>query len=86
MPNKYPPICLLLLILSFIILHSAFINDIDYLNTINKILDNSYPGKQIYHLNKNQKACIEIGRRQIDDGDSICNEKLEKEEDKWLNE
>ena len=62
------------------------INDVDYLNAINKILDNRSPGKQIYHLNKKQKACIEIGRRQIDEGDYIDNEELEKEEDKWLNE
>ncbi|MCX6578900.1 MAG: hypothetical protein NT166_01795 [Candidatus Aminicenantes bacterium] len=62
------------------------INDEDYLNAITKILDTSYPARQIYHLNGKQKLRIELGRRQISEGDHISNEELEKEEDKWLNE
>ena len=42
--------------------------------------------RQIYHLNRKQKECIELGRRQIAEGDFISDTKLNKEEDKWLNE
>lgn len=62
------------------------INDAAYLSAISKILDTSYSARQIYHLNKKQKASIELGRRQIAEGDFISDAELNKEEDKWLNE
>jgi len=62
------------------------IDDMDYLQAISKILDTSYPVRQVYRLSEKQKASINLGRQQITEGDYISNEELEEEENKWLNE
>jgi hypothetical protein len=62
------------------------INDVDYLKAIKKILDMSQPSGEILYLNDKQKAMIDLGKKQIANGEYISNEELEKEEDKWLNE
>jgi hypothetical protein len=36
--------------------------------------------RQIYHLNRKQKECIELGRRQIAEGDFISDAELNKED------
>jgi hypothetical protein len=62
------------------------INDLDYLKAIKKILDMSQPSCETFHLSKEQKDLIDIGRQQISRGEYISNEELEKEENQWLNE
>jgi hypothetical protein len=62
------------------------INDEDYLKAIKKILDMRTPSRDIYQLNKKQKAMINEGRQQISNNKYISNEELEREEDRWLSE
>lgn len=61
------------------------INDVDYLKAIKTILDMSQPSDEILYLNDKQKAMIDLGKKQIANGEYISNEELEEEEDKWLN-
>jgi hypothetical protein len=45
--------------------------------------ENSEP---IYILTPEQRRCVEEGIAQIERGEFISNEELEREEDEWLNE
>lgn len=60
------------------------IDDVDYLDAINKILDVKDRG--VYHLSRKQRELIELGKQQIERGEFVTNEELEAEEDKWLSE
>lgn len=62
------------------------INDGDYLRALDKILDMGRTNGEVYCLNEEQKAMIQLGKQQISNGEYISNEDLEKEEDQWLNE
>lgn len=62
------------------------INDQEYLKAIDKILDMNPESEKIFALNNEQKALVNLGKRQIADGEYIANEELEAEEDRWLNE
>jgi hypothetical protein len=60
------------------------INDSDYLKALNKILDMRQTSEEVFHLNEEQKALIQLGKQQVSNGEYISNEDLEKEEDQWL--
>lgn len=62
------------------------INDVEYLQVINKLLDINQSSKRVFTLNDKQKAMIELGKQQISSGECITDEELENEEGKWLNE
>jgi hypothetical protein len=60
------------------------INDSDYLKALNKILDMRQTSEEVFHLNEETKALIQLGKQQVSNGEYISNEDLEKEEDQWL--
>lgn len=62
------------------------INDVEYLQAINKLLDINQSSGRVFSLNDKQKAMIELGKQQISNGKYITDEELENEEGKWLNE
>ena len=62
------------------------INDAEYLQAINKILDTNQSSERVFALNDKQKAMIKLGKQQISNGEYITDEELENEEDKWLSE
>jgi hypothetical protein len=62
------------------------INDVEYLQAINKLLDINQSSGRVFNLNDKQKAMIELGKQQISNGKYITDEELENEEGKWLNE
>ncbi len=61
------------------------IDDPDYLRALKKILDTRSSSTNIYCTNKKQKAAVKIGKEQIAQGQSVTNEELEADEDRWLN-
>lgn len=61
------------------------IEDENFLQAILTILDSNTAGG-MYKLTEEQKQKVEIGLAQLDKGQIISNEDLEKEEDEWLKE
>ncbi len=61
------------------------IEDVDYLEALNKILDAGPSSGRIYHTNEKQKESIKISQQQIAAGDYISDDELNAEEDEWLN-
>ncbi|MCP4156828.1 MAG: hypothetical protein GY757_54450 [bacterium] len=61
------------------------INDPDYLKALKKILDTHPSSEKVYYTNEKQKTAVMIGKEQILQGQSVINEELEADEDKWLN-
>ena len=60
------------------------IDDPDYLRALKTILDTRASSENIYYTNEMQKAAVKIGKDQIAQGQSVTNEELEDDEDKWL--
>jgi hypothetical protein len=60
-------------------------NDEELLKAIYKLLDYNSSAGEIFKINSEQKEAIEEGRTQIEKGEFVSNEDLEKEIDKWLN-
>ncbi len=62
------------------------IEDENFLQAIKTILDSNTATASIYKLTEEQKQKVNIGLNQLDKGQIISNEDLEKEEDEWLKE
>ncbi|QNF32981.1 hypothetical protein HUW51_09635 [Adhaeribacter swui] len=60
------------------------IEDENFLQAIKTILDTNKATAGIYKLTEEQKQKVKIGLTQLDNGQIISNEDLEKEEDEWL--
>ena len=61
------------------------IRDEKYLLAIKTILDTNFPEEEPYKLSDSQRKKVRTGLEQLKKGEVISNEKLEKEEDEWLN-
>ncbi len=61
-------------------------NDEELLQAVYKLLDFNSSAGQVYQLSDEQKNAIETGKAQIANGESVSNEDLEREIDKWLKE
>ena len=69
-----------------ILIHKiAAINDESFLNAIKTIVDNKSEAT-IYKTTEEQKAQIQEGIYQIENGDFFTNEQVESEIDQWLKE
>jgi len=62
------------------------IEDQDFLQAINTILDHNMPSNSPHTLTSEQKESIGIGLNQLENGQFILNSDLEDDENKWLNE
>ncbi len=62
------------------------IEDENFLQAIKTILDTNTVTASIYKLTEEQKQKVIIGLTQLDNGQIISNEDLEREEDEWLRE
>ncbi|HMQ78595.1 MAG TPA: hypothetical protein PKE39_01225 [Ignavibacteria bacterium] len=61
-------------------------NDDELLRAVYKIMDhNSTPGN-VYNLTNEQRTEVDAGLREIENGETVSDEELQKEIDKWLNE
>ena len=69
-----------------ILIHKiAAINDKSFLAAVNTIIDNKSE-KLIYKTTPEQRERIKKGQEQFLRGETISNEQVEAEIDKWLNE
>ncbi len=69
-----------------ILIHKiSSINDRSFLEALRTILD-AKTESTIYHTSSQEKANISEAIKQIDKGESLDNEIIESEIDKWLNE
>ena len=59
------------------------IEDVSFLNALKTIIA-SKASDSVYELSDFQKKRIELGRQQIEDGQTISHEDLQKEIDQWL--
>jgi predicted transcriptional regulator len=62
----------------------SLIEDASFLNALRTIIA-SKVSDSVYELSDFQKKRIELGRQQIEDGQTISHEDLQKEIDQWLN-
>jgi len=62
----------------------SLIEDVSFLNALRTIIA-SKVSDSVYELSDFQKKRIELGRQQIEDGQTISHEDLQKEIDQWLN-
>ncbi len=62
------------------------IEDENFLQAIKTILDSNLAPASIYKVTEAQRQKVEIGITQLNNGQIISNEDLEKEEDAWLKE
>ena len=62
------------------------IEDENFLQAIKTILDSNIAPASIYKVTDEQRQKVRIGITQLDKGQIISNEDLEKEEDAWLKE
>jgi len=62
------------------------IDDEIFLNAVKTILDNNIVSGSVMMLTPDQKQKIKTGINQLDNGKTISNEDLEKEENEWLKE
>ncbi|WP_114777522.1 hypothetical protein [Botryobacter ruber] len=62
------------------------IEDENFLQAIKTILDTNTAASGVYKLTEDQKHKIAIGLEQLNKGQVVSNEDLEKEEDEWLKE
>jgi predicted transcriptional regulator len=69
----------------YIIKKISSINDESFLNAINTII-NAKSEKEIYETSKEQKAHIQEGIAQIENGKYFTNEQVESEISQWLRE
>jgi hypothetical protein len=68
----------------YIIEKLSLIDDDSFLNAIKTIIE-SKVNEGVYKLSDFQKKRIESGRDQLNKGQSISNDTLQKEIDQWLN-
>lgn len=62
------------------------IEDEEFLKAINKILDSNLSSGSPRKLTAEQRQKVLTGLHQLEKGEIISNEDLEKEEDEWLKE
>jgi len=62
------------------------IEDEEFLRDIKTILDTNVASDSTHKLTQEQKQKVLAGFRQLEHGQTISNEDLEKEEDEWLKE
>jgi len=62
----------------------SLIEDVSFLNALHTIIASKI-SDSVYELSDFQKKRIELGRQQIEDGQTISHEDLQKEIDQWLN-
>lgn len=62
------------------------IEDENFLKAIKTILDSNIAAASIYKVTGEQRQKVNNGITQLNDGQIISNEDLEKEEDVWLKE
>ena len=62
----------------------SLIEDASFLNALRTIIA-SKVSDSVYELSDFQKKRIELGRQQIEEGQTISHEDLQKEIDQWLN-
>jgi predicted transcriptional regulator len=62
----------------------SLIEDASFLNALRTIIA-SKVSDSVYELSDFQKKRIELGRQQVEDGQTISHEDLQKEIDQWLN-
>jgi len=62
------------------------IEDENFLQAIKTILDSNITPASIYKVTGEQRQKVKIGITQLNNGQIISNEDLEKEEDVWLKE
>ncbi len=62
----------------------SLIEDVSFLNALRTIIA-SKVSDSVYELSDFQKKRIELGRQQVEDGQTISHEDLQKEIDQWLN-
>ena len=62
------------------------IEDKNFLQAIKTILDSNIIPTSIYKVTEEQRQKVKIGLTQLNNGQIISNEDLEKEEDTWLKE
>ena len=61
-------------------------NDDELLRAVYKIMDHNSTHGAIFTLTNEQKAEIDAGLQEIENGETVSDEELQKEIDKWLNE
>jgi len=62
----------------------SLIEDVSFLNALRTVIA-SKVSDSVYELSDFQKKRIELGRQQVEDGQTISHEDLQKEIDQWLN-
>jgi hypothetical protein len=62
----------------------SLIEAVSFLNALRTIIASKVSGS-VYELSDFQKKRIELGRQQVEDGQTISHEDLQKEIDQWLN-
>jgi predicted transcriptional regulator len=62
----------------------SLIEDVSFLNALHTIIASKI-SDSVYELSDFQKKRIELGRQQVEDGQTISHEDLQKEIDQWLN-
>jgi predicted transcriptional regulator len=62
----------------------SLIEDASFLNALRTIIASKI-SDSVYELSDFQKKRIELGRQQIEEGQTISHEDLQKEIDQWLN-
>ena len=63
--------------------HLSHIEDVSFLNALKTILESRVPGGE-YPLTQTQKKRIQMGRTQLEKGQTISHTKLQFEIDQWL--
>lgn len=61
------------------------LTDNELLMDINKLLDDSLLDSDVYKLSDNHKIAIDRAISQIDNGDFLTNDQVNKEINEWLN-
>jgi len=64
--------------------HLSHIEDVSFLNALKYIIE-SKVSEGVYSLSEAQKKRIELAKHQLNEGQTVSHEALQKEIDQWLN-
>lgn len=62
------------------------INDDELLRAVCKLMDHNSTHGAVFSLTDDQRSEIDAGIKEIENGETVSDEELQKEIDKWLNE
>ncbi len=61
-------------------------DDDELLRAVYKIMDHNSTDGLVFNLSDKQKTAVNAGLKDIENGETVSDEDLQKEIDKWLNE